>query len=148
LTVGIQDPPQQLDDPLEELWRQVGEQLIHRRSRVDARFDRLEGDVSVLKADVSVLRTDVAVLKADVSVLKTDVAVLKADVSVLKTDVAVLKADVSVLKTDVAVLKIDVAETKEQLGRLERATESRFNRVDAQLERLITLVQRAETKRS
>ena len=50
------------------------------------------------------------------------------------------------VKGDVAVLKTDIAETKEQLGRLERANESRFNRIDAQLERLITLIQRAETK--
>jgi len=73
---------------------------------------------------------------------------LKTDVAGLKTDVAGLKTDVAGLKTDVAGLKTDVAETRNQLGRLERATETRFNRVDAQLERLITLVQRAETKRS
>jgi hypothetical protein len=59
-----------------------------------------------------------------------------------------LETDVAALKTDVAVLKIDVAESKDQLGRLERSTETRFNRVDAQLERLITLVQRSETKPS
>jgi hypothetical protein len=72
---------------------------------------------------------------------------LDARLDRLETNVDVLKTDVAVLKADVAVLKTDVAGTKDQLGRLERSTESRFNRVDAQLERLITLVQRAETKR-
>jgi len=66
----------------------------------------------------------------------------------LERDLAVLKADVAILKHDVAVLKHDVAELKAQVGRLERSTESRFNRVDAQLERLIGLVQRAESGRN
>jgi hypothetical protein len=39
-----------------------------------------------------------------------------------------------------------MAATKEQLNRLERATESRFNRIDAQLERLVALIQRDEVK--
>ncbi|MBX6357544.1 MAG: hypothetical protein IRZ05_17040, partial [Micromonosporaceae bacterium] len=71
---------------------------------------------------------------------------LKTDVAGLKTDVAGLKTDVAGLKTDVAGLKTDMAATKEQLNRLERATESRFNRIDAQLERLVTLIQRDEVK--
>lgn len=57
-----------------------------------------------------------------------------------------IEGDVAVLTTDIAVLKTDIVGTKEQLGRLGRATESRFNRIDAQLERLIALIQRAETK--
>jgi len=73
---------------------------------------------------------------------------LERDVAVLKADVAILKADVAILKHDVAILKHDVAELKAQVGRLERSTESRFNRVDAQLERLIGLVQRAESGRN
>jgi hypothetical protein len=66
----------------------------------------------------------------------------------IEGDVGVLKADMTVLKADVAELKTDVAETKDRLGRLERSSERRFNRVDAQLERLIALVQRAEVKQS
>jgi len=73
---------------------------------------------------------------------------LERDVAVLKADVTILKADVAILKHDVAILKHDVAELKAQVGRLERSTESRFNRVDAQLERLIGLVQRAESGRN
>jgi len=68
------------------------------------------------------------------------------DIATLKADVAMLKTDVSVLKADVAELKTDVAATKEQLNRLERATENRFNRVDAQLDRLVALIQRDEVK--
>ena len=134
LIVEAFDPGHAPTDDLPALWRQVGELIARGQSRSDARFDRLEADVAGSKADV-------AGSKADVAGLKTDVAGLKTDVAGLKTDVAGLK-------TDVAGLKTDVAETRNQLGRLERATETRFNRVDAQLERLITLVQRAETKRS
>jgi len=68
------------------------------------------------------------------------------DIATLKADVAMLKTDMSVLKADVAELKTDVAATKEQLNRLERATENRFNRVDAQLDRLVALIQRDEVK--
>jgi hypothetical protein len=59
-----------------------------------------------------------------------------------------IDGDIAVLKTDVAEIKTDLGATKEQLNRLERATESRFNRVDAQLERLVALIQRDEFKKS
>jgi hypothetical protein len=49
------------------------------------------------------------------------------------------------LDTDVAVLKTDMAAVKDQLSRFELATERRFDRVEASIERLIGLVQRAET---
>jgi uncharacterized protein (UPF0335 family) len=71
---------------------------------------------------------------------------METDVSVLKTDVAELKTDPSGFETDVSVLKASIAASNEKLDRLERTTESRFNRVDAQLERLIAHVVRAETK--
>lgn len=122
--MGSQDQTLQRDDDLTALWRQAGE-LIRGQSRQDVRFDRVEAKLDHIEGDVAVLKTDIAVLKTDVAVLTTDVAVLK---------------------TDVAVVKTDIVGTKEQLGRLGRATESRFNRIDAQLERLIALIQRAETK--
>ncbi len=64
----------------------------------------------------------------------------------MESDISELKTDVSVLKTDVSVLKADVAGLKTQVNSLERSTKRRFNRVDAQLERLIMLVQRAATR--
>jgi regulator of replication initiation timing len=73
---------------------------------------------------------------------------IDGDIAELKADVAELKTDVTELKTDVTELKVEVGATKEQLGRLERATESRFNRVDAQLERLVALIQRDELTKS
>jgi len=148
LRVETVDPAQAHTNDLPALWRQVGELIAHGQSRNDARFDRLETDVAGLRTDVAGLRTDVTGLRTDVTGLRTDVTGLRTDVTGLKTDVTGLKTDVTGLKTDVTGLKTDVTETREQLGRLERATETRFNRVDAQLERLITLVQRAETKRS
>ena len=74
----------------------------------DARLDRIEGDIGVLKSDGDTLKSDVAVLKTDVKTLKSDVSTLKSDVSTLKSDVSTLKSDVAVLKTDVNTLKIDV----------------------------------------
>ena len=64
----------------------------------------------------------------------------------LETDVAVMKGDVAVLKGDMGEVKTIVAETKARLDRLELSTERRFNRIDAQLERLIALIATAETK--
>jgi septal ring factor EnvC (AmiA/AmiB activator) len=116
MTVGIQDPPQRMDRDENGPWNQIGELFVRAQSRTDARLGRLEGDVCEIKTDVEVL----------------------------KTDVAVLKTDVAVLKTDVADLKTGLAETNQRLSRFEFATERRFDRVDAQLERLITLVQRDE----
>jgi chromosome segregation ATPase len=118
------DLAQRISEDLGGLWRQVGN-LTRAVTVFDVRFDRVDGDIATLKADVAMLKTDMSVLKADVAELKTDVAVLKADVAELKTDVAA---------------------TKEQLNRLERATENRFNRVDAQLDRLVALIQRDEVK--
>ena len=72
------------------------------------RLDRMESDISGLKADVAELKTDMAEVKADVAELKTDMAEVKADVAELKTDMAEVKADVAELKTDVAELKTDM----------------------------------------
>jgi hypothetical protein len=46
--------------------------------------------------------------------------------------------------SDVADLKTGLAGTNQRLDRFELANERRFDRVDAQLERLITLIQRDE----
>jgi chaperonin cofactor prefoldin len=121
--VGIRNPAQALNDDTDDtthLWRQVGDLIIRGQSRTDARLDHLEGRFDHLEG-----RFDHLEGRFDHFECRFDH-----------------------LEGDVAVLKTEVAETKDRLGRLERATESRFNRVDAQLERLITLVQRAETKRS
>ena len=57
---------------------EVPETLARFIEAANARFDRLESDVAVLKEDVAVLKEDVAVLKEDVGVLKEDVGVLKS----------------------------------------------------------------------
>ena len=64
----------------------------------------------------------------------------------IETDVAVLRTDVRGLKGDVRELKTGLAANTERLDRLELSTERRFNRIDAQLERLLALVLRAEAK--
>jgi hypothetical protein len=49
---------------------------------------------------------------------------------------------------DIAELKGEVGALRKQVNRLERATESGFRRVDAQFERLVSLIQRDELKKS
>jgi chromosome segregation ATPase len=129
--IDKQDPVQRMGDELTGLWRQVGE-LVRGQSRIEGRLDRIE--------------TDVAVLKTDVRELKGDVRELKGDVGGLKGDVRELKGDVRELKGDVGGLKTGLAANTERLDRLELSTERRFNRIDAQLERLLALVLRAEAK--
>lgn len=50
---------------------EVPETLARFIEAANARFDRLESDVAVLKEDVAVLKEDVGVLKEDVGVLKS-----------------------------------------------------------------------------
>jgi hypothetical protein len=97
LTVGTQDPAQGLSDDRPGGWRQVNDLIVRGLSHIDARFDRLEGDVAGLK-------------------------------------------------TGVAGLKTGMAETNARLDRFERATERRFEGVDAQFERVFGLIRRDEVK--
>ena len=67
--------------------RELVRELIEQSARNEARFTRIENNISGLQTDVTTLKTDVAVLKTDVAVLKTDVAVLKTDVGSIKGDI-------------------------------------------------------------
>ena len=80
--------------------------------------------MTVLKEDVTELKSDVTVLKEDVTELKSDVTVLKKDVTVLKEDVTELKSDVTVLKKDVTILKEDMEETKIQISGIDMTLEN------------------------
>lgn len=113
------DPEQRRSDDITGLWRQMGN-LTRAVTVFDVRFDRVDADIAELKADVRELKTDVAGLKTDVTELKTDITELKGEVGA----------------------------TKQQLNRLERAFESHSNRVDAQFERLVALIQRDELEKS
>lgn len=110
------DRVEELSDQVEDLWRTLGTHVLRGQSRLDSRLDRFDGRLGRVESDVAVL----------------------------KQDVAVLKVDVATLKEDVATLKVDMVETRDRLGRLERATQAGFNRMDAQFERLIGLIQRDE----
>jgi predicted nucleic acid-binding Zn-ribbon protein len=107
--------------------RQIGEILARQQTHIDARFDRMEAKSDRIEADISMLKTDVAGLKTDVAGLKTDVAGLK---------------------TDVAGLQTGLADNTARLDRMELATEKRFDRLDARLEYLVSLVVRKETEPS
>jgi archaellum component FlaC len=112
------------NDLAAQLYR-LTEIVIDGQARNDARLDRIDARLDRIDHDVSGLKTDVAGLKTDVAGLKTDVAGLK---------------------TDVAGLKTDMIETKEQLARLERSTNRRFDRVDANMEVLRAYIMRDELR--
>jgi chromosome segregation ATPase len=132
------------EDEMVRLWQHLGDQLIYGPAQTNARFDRLDADVAVLKTDVAELKTDVAELKTDVAELKTDVAELKTDVAELKTDLAGFKVEVGVRFDR---LEADAAETKQQLSRLEQAHQRHADRMDARFDQLIGLIVLDETKR-
>jgi uncharacterized coiled-coil protein SlyX len=71
-------------DETTEVWRQIGDLLVRGQAQTSARFDRLEGDVAVIKTDVAELKTDVAELKTDMAEVKTDVAGLTEKVDRLE----------------------------------------------------------------
>jgi archaellum component FlaC len=130
LTIVSKDPAPDVYNEMEDHWNRIGHFLFRNQAHIDSRFDRLE--------------TDVGDLKSDVAGVKSDVAGLKSDVGDLKSDVGDLKADVGDLKSDVAGLKSDVADLTDQVGRLELATERRFNRLDARLERVLNYIEKDE----
>jgi hypothetical protein len=143
MTAGTNHPVQVTEDS-SAVWRRIGELMVEAQSRTDARFDRFEAAV-----DAKFERFQTAVEARFVgfaSAVDARFSRLEGDVAGLKTDVAGLKTDVAGLKTDVAGLKVGLAETKEQLNSLERSTMQRFDRVDAQFERLFGLIQRNEKK--
>ncbi len=61
------------NDETTEVWRQIGDLLVRGQAQTSARFDRLEGDVAVLKTDMAEVKTDVAAIKTDVAGLKEQV---------------------------------------------------------------------------
>ena len=63
-------------------------------------------------------KDDMTVVKADVSAVKTELAVVKADVSAVKTELVAIKADVSAIKTDLSAVKVEMAELRGQVGKL------------------------------
>jgi hypothetical protein len=118
MTVGTQDPAQGLNDDMPGLLRQVGELIVHGHASTDARLDRLErGQAS------------------------TDARLDRLERGQARTD-----ARLDRLEGDMAELKTGLAQTNERLDRSELANERRANRVDAQFERLVALIERDEHK--
>src|SRR5215468_10373755 len=95
VTVGLQDTMPVGNDDLAAQLRRLTEIVIDGQARNEARFDRIDVEITGIKMDITGLKTDVAGLKSDMAGVKADVAGLKTDVAGLKTDVAGLKTDMA-----------------------------------------------------
>ena len=93
--------------------------LVEGQKQTNAKLDRIESDVGVLKSDVGVLKSDVGVLKSDVGVLKGTVERLEKGQARLEKKVdgiaTQLTARVCGLETDVKALKDDMGRVKGRL---------------------------------
>ena len=86
---------------------ELPQRLAEFSEAANKRFDRLEGDVSELKSDVSELKAGQARLEGDVAELKVGQARLEGDVTELKEGQARLEGAVSQLQGDVSQLHGD-----------------------------------------
>jgi chromosome segregation ATPase len=168
--VGTRDASRRGED-LAGLGRKVSDQFVRGLASVDARFDRLDGEVAELKTDLAGVKTDLAGVKTDLAGVKTDLAEVKTDLAEVKTDLAGVKTDLAGVKTDLAGVKTDLAgvktdlagfktevaarfdrveadtaETRQQLNRLEQAHQRHADRVEARFDQLVGLILRDETK--
>jgi hypothetical protein len=92
--------------PFRQLQCRQGGQPPSGGKGMQERIKRLEDNVTVLVADVAVIKSNYAT--------KEDVEEVKADVAVIKSNYAT-KKDVECLKADIAVIKSNYA-TKEDVG--------------------------------
>jgi chromosome segregation ATPase len=174
LSVETRDASTRGDD-LAGLGRKVSDQFVRGLATIDARFDRLDGEVAEIKTDLAGVKTEVAGVKTDLAGLKTEVAGVKTDLAGVKTEVAGVKADLAGFKTEVAArfdrldgevaeiktdlagfktevatrfdrVEADAAETRQQLNRLEQAHQLHADRVEARFDQLVGLIVRDETK--
>ena len=121
LSVGTRDASRRGED-LAGLGRKVSDQFVRGLASIDARFDRLDGEVAELKTDLAGVKTEVAGVKADLAGFKTEVAARFDRV------------------------EADAAETRQQLNRLEQAHQRHADRVEARFDQLVGLILRDETK--
>jgi len=144
-------------DDLAGLGRKLSDQFVRGLASIDARFDRLEGEVTELKSglagvksDLAGVKSDLAGVKSDLAGVKSDLAGVKSDLAGVKTEVAEVKSDLAGFKTEVAVrfdrVEADNAKTRQQLNRLEQAHQRHADRVEARFDQLVALILRDETK--
>jgi hypothetical protein len=127
--LGMKSKPFQ--HPVGKVWHQLAEVMSDQATR----FDRMEGDVAVLKTDMAELKEQVNRMEA-------------ANEARFNRMEAATEARFNRME----------AATEARFNRMEAANEARFNRIDANLERLngidahlerlIGLVRRDELKRS
>jgi chromosome segregation ATPase len=86
-------------------------------AEVGRRFDRVEGDVRVMRQEIGELRQDVAEIKQGVTVLRQDVAVLKEDMSRVKDAATQHTRELSALRTSVTT-KVDRDELETTVERI------------------------------
>jgi len=125
-------------DDLAGLGRKLSDQFVRGLASIDARFDRLEGEVTELKSglagvksDLAGVKSDLAGVKSDLAGVKSDLAGVKSDLAGVKTEVAEVKSDLAGVKSDLAEVKTEVAEVKSDLAGFKTEVAVRFDRVEA-----------------
>ena len=78
-----------------------------------AQVTRAEVEQIAAASDARIL-AELEKINEELTTVKADIAVMKADIAELKTDVAVMKNDIAELKTDVAVMKNDITASEEK----------------------------------
>jgi predicted nuclease with TOPRIM domain len=85
----------------------------------EARFGRVEADISDVKTDVSQLKTSVGKLETNVGKLETNVGKLETNVGKLETNVGKLETNVGKLDTRMGKLETTVGKLETRTGRVE-----------------------------
>ncbi|MCE5287515.1 MAG: hypothetical protein LLG02_16960 [Pelosinus sp.] len=117
---------------------EILKQILSEVQGLSKRIDKLEDSMTIVKDDVTDMKSDVTILKSDVTDLKSDVTILKSDVSSFKSDVTDLKSNMAATKDDIIAIKSDMAtktQQNENTGFIQ-ALISRTDIIDAKLDGL------------
>ena len=72
---------------------------------IEARLDRVDDDLSTLKAGQAKMREDLSVMKGDQARMREDLSVVKGDQARMQEDLSVLKGGQAKMQDDLSVLK-------------------------------------------
>lgn len=83
---------------------------------INSRFDRIESDISELKAGQAEIRGELTEVKGDMVEVKEELTEVKEELIEVKKDVAKVKGDMVEVKEDVTKVKGDMVEVKRKVS--------------------------------